>query len=297
MDLFEKEIVTILVNSCRNFLKHGLEHALVKQKTDSDIVQAILNVQASLEVVAKLYQLRNEGWKSIVDKKHHSETKKNLLYKLKNGELKTHQYWKSKDYMESQIGFFSNESDLIKRFQDYRNSVAHLGLPNLPSDVESDILILLLRVINTLNWDESMPLGVDYIENHASKILGNNLFEKLLKHPTYIGEAVDQAYDNCSIVHKCLECGNESWGETDLDVVLCFTCGYKVPNNLIGFADCPKCSGLKSVVHDAIQGHGVKVPAKCTDCGNSSFLALCVECGHASDYTEKWECPICKDVS
>lgn len=297
MSSLENEIGHLLAESCRRFVVHGLTHALEENKTDTDIIQSIINIQAALEVLAKLYQLKTDGWKSVVDKKHHNESEKKLIELLMRGELKTYQYWRSKEYINSQIGFFEYERELIDSFQSHRNSVAHLGLKALPSDIESDVLIILLRVINTLNWDENMPGGTDYIENHVSRYLGENLFQRLMQNSTYIGEAVDQAYDHCVNVHICLECFNESWGETDLDEVLCFSCGYKVPMDLIGFDDCPECNGVKSVVHDKIQGHSVKVPAKCTVCNTKYFVAYCNGCGYATKYSDAWECSICKSFA
>lgn len=297
MNSLENEIGDLLAESCRRFVMHGLTHALEENKTDTDIIQSIINIQAALEVLAKLYQLKADGWKSVVDKKHHNESEQKLIELLVCGELKTYQYWRSKEYINSHIGFFEYERELINRFQSHRNSVSHLGLKALPNDIESDVLIILLRVINTLSWDENMPDGTDYIENHVSRYLGENLFQRLMRNSTYIGEAVDQAYDHCVNVHICLECGNESWGETDLDEVLCFSCGYKVPMDLIGFENCPKCNGVKSVVYDKIQGHSVKVPAKCTECDTKYFLAYCSDCGHATKYSDAWECSRCKSFA
>lgn len=297
MDILEKEIGQLLAESCRRFVVHGITHVLEENKTDTDVIQSIINMQAALDILAKLYQLKTDGWKSVVDKKHHNESEEKLIEMLARGELKTNQYWKSKEYINRHVGFFEYERELLDRFQSYRNSAVHMGLKALPNDIESDVLILLLRVINTLNWDENMPDGTEYIENHVSKYLGDKLFQRLMLNPTYLGEAVDQAYDHCVNVHTCLECGNESWGETDLDEALCFSCGYKVPMDLIGFESCPECDGVKSVVYDKIQGHGVKVSAKCTECGTKYFLAYCADCGHATRHSDAWECSICKSFA
>ena len=293
MKLFVQELEKLLLESCTGFTKHALEHALTETKTSTDIVQSIINTQAAIEVIAKLFQLRNNGWESIIDKKHHSEAETELLEKLKYGNIKTNQYWRSKDFIENQVSYFSSAKPLLKKFQHYRNSVSHLGLVELPEYIEIDVLEVLVRVINTLSWDESMPNGNENLENVAVKLIGKEQFQKLLENPDFIDAVEDKAYEVSWSVKKCIECGCRSWGRTDLDEVLCFSCGYRVSEELIDFEDCPDCKEGRAVVYDKTQGHGNEVIGRCTECNAISYLAYCNECNIASPYREDWVCVEC----
>lgn len=293
MKQLEVELSRLLMQSCKGFLQHGLSHALAVPKVDCDDTQAIINVQASLETLAKLYQLRNAGARAILEPRHHRETEGQLLAKLHAGSLKTAPYSRARDYVQLHIGFFGRETDLLRRFQENRNSLAHLGLAAMPRDVDTDVVVLLVRIVNTLSWDDSMPAAEVPLENHASRFLGADLFARLLMHPSYRDEACDLAALRSTSVRKCPECSTEAWGETDRDVLLCFACGYSVPDHYIAFCDCPECGASRSAFYDILQGHGVMVPALCTKCDARFFVATCDRCDTATEYLEPWQCEVC----
>lgn len=294
MKLLSKELERLLMISCKRFLNHALDHILNAERNDVDIVQSILNVQGAIEVISKVYHLRNEGWMAIIDNRHHSETEDELLDKLSKGELKTKQYWKSKEYVEKSMDYFSEAKPLLKKFQHYRNSIAHLGLSELPEFIDSDILEVLIRVINTLNWDESMPGGFSQMVDSTIQFIGESRFKELLKHPDYRELAEDKAREVGLTVHKCFQCNSRAWSRTDYEELLCYACGYRLSEELVGFEDCTACGSEQTLIYDKIQEHGCDVPARCTECSNMTIVARCDACGTASEYVGTWKCRVCE---
>jgi hypothetical protein len=296
LELLSKELERLLMISCKRFVQHALDHILIPVRNDVDIVQSILNVQGAIEVISKVYHLRNAGWKAVVDNRHHDKTEGELLEKLCKGELRTKPYWKSKEYVETRMDYFSEAKPLLKKFQHYRNSIAHLGLSELPEFIDSDILEVLIRVINTLNWDASMPNGFSHMDDSTIQFIGDNRFKKLLKHPDYIELAEDKAHEVGWVVHKCFQCKCRTWARTDLDELLCCACGYRLSEDLVEFEDCNMCESEQTLMYDKNQGHGHGVTARCTECNYMALVASCHNCGNASEYVETWECRVCESA-
>jgi hypothetical protein len=66
-----------LTESFRAFICHGPGHLFVKAPARGDLLQAILNIQGSMEVMAKLYQLKMNGWQSLLEKRITMSLKRN----------------------------------------------------------------------------------------------------------------------------------------------------------------------------------------------------------------------------
>ena len=224
---FEKLLTDTLLKSCRAYLQHGATHLFAEQQTEIDLLQSILNIQASMEVVAKLHHVKADGWKAIVRDK------------LNKGELQTKFYEQSKLYLISRKELPVDAAELLGKLQGYRNSIAHLGLPSLSSDIKDEIITLMVRVLNTLVWE---ALTKDsYLSNRATSIFGPELFERIISNPTYISEAIDLAHEISAKVRNCPECGHKAWAQTEygeLDIV-CLCCGFAMTSDMVGFADCP----------------------------------------------------------
>jgi DNA-directed RNA polymerase subunit RPC12/RpoP len=293
MTRFTALLEDTLLTTFRTYLRHGLTHAFAAPLTYSDGLQLLLNIQGALEIVGKLYHVKKAGWQSILPNKYHGKSEEHLCRLLQNGELKTTIYSSSKDYFLKEFDWTEYDNELINNFQKYRNAVVHLGLSSVPKDITNDSLLLLLRVINRLNFHQVMPLENSYMDNLIKQLLGDDLWDQLIQNANYRFEAVDQAYEHCDKVYYCLECGNESWGEMPEEDIFCFTCGYKVPEYAISFINCPKCRHESSLVFDSLQEGGINVPAKCTVCGYLTKVRKCKECGIYSEAIEKKDCPIC----
>src|SRR5580704_7964160 len=149
---FEEMLAETLAKSCRAYIQHGAEHLFTKLPSDEDLLQAILNMQGAMEVVAKLYQLKTNGWRSILETKHHQESECELIKKLNCGKLKTTGYEHSKKHLIKGRELDKPDEDLLTKIQGYRNSLAHLGLPSLPLGIGDEIKRLLARVMNAMAW-------------------------------------------------------------------------------------------------------------------------------------------------
>lgn len=291
---FEKLLTNTLLISCRAYLQHGATHLFAKQQTEIDLLQAILNIQASMEVVAKLHHVNADGWKAIVRDKFHNESEATLLDKLNKGELQTKFYEQSKLYLISRKELPIDAAELLGKLQGYRNSIANLGLPSLSSDIKGEIITLMVRVLNTLVWE---ALTKDsYLSNRASSIFGTELFGRIIADPTYISEAIDLAHEISAKVRNCPECGHKAWAQTEygeLDIV-CLCCGFAMTSDMVGFADCPVCGSEGDLYYDAINTPDNNVvAAKCLHCDQKLSVILCSHCGHVSQARPKWVCPKC----
>ena len=68
MSVVEKILKPTLEKNFKNYFIHAIEHLVEEIQTESNILQVIVNIQASLEILSKLYVLNNFGWKKIIKK-------------------------------------------------------------------------------------------------------------------------------------------------------------------------------------------------------------------------------------
>ena len=73
MDEVKKALEQRLVATFHEYIRHAFEHALDERERHVDVLQVIINLQTALELLSKLYTLRREGWKGIVDPKFHKK--------------------------------------------------------------------------------------------------------------------------------------------------------------------------------------------------------------------------------
>lgn len=293
-DIFENLLAKTLAESCRAYIRHGAEHLFAKSPTRDDLLQAILNMQGSMEVMAKLYQLKTNGWKSILKEKHHDEPEAELIKKLNTGKLKTTGYEDSKKHLIKRRDLEIVDDELLSKLQGYRNAIAHLGLPVLPSEINDEIKKLMVRVLNALAWEALAGGWTEiFLENRSSIVFGPALFAMVMADKCYVNEAIALAHEKSDKVRKCPECWKPTFGEVDFGdlPVLCFCCGYGLAEMMAKFAKCPICRGEDNLFYDAANaGNMNPVGAICLDCRQNMDVVVCQECGGVVlKYSDNWQ--------
>jgi hypothetical protein len=280
MDSIDQLLRERLESTFKVYLNHTLEHALKKELSEGDILQIIINAQAALELLSKLYILNNKGWRGIVDKKLHLEPADKVAKAIKSGSARTNQYEEIKKSVLRFIDLTDDDVELLKKFQDYRNQAMHLGIVGPSLEIASLAITLVVRIFHRLEWQRSLRHIDAYMANSMQAILGYSLYQKLMKTPVYLAEAMDMAYGvGLGDVKCCIECGNESWAETDDRFLTCFTCGYKGPVDAYAFIDCPKCKRVGALVYDPLNiQENRSLNGKCCSCKEFTEVSYCNEC-------------------
>ena len=119
-----------LSGTFKQYIRHAIEHALSEEESENDILQVIVNLQASLELLSKLYVLQRDGWQGIVDSRFHDEGEIGVLSAIQDGTLKTTPFWRNKEFISNEIYLNEDDEALLDSFQNYRNQVMHLGVIN-----------------------------------------------------------------------------------------------------------------------------------------------------------------------
>jgi uncharacterized protein YbaR (Trm112 family) len=293
----EKLLSKTLAESCRAYIRHGAEHLFAKAPTQDDLLQAILNMQGSMEVMAKLYQLKTNGWKSILENKHHAESEAELIEKLNSGKLRTTGYEVSKKHLIERRELEELDKELLAKLQGYRNAIAHLGLPALPVGIKDEIKQLMVRVLNASAWEALAGRWTEiFLENRSSIVLGPTLFTKVIADKCYVNEAIKLSDEKSSRVRKCPECWKPTFGEVELGdtAVLCFCCGYGLAEMMAEFAQCPICKGENNLFYDASNAMNMNpVGAICLDCRQKMDVVVCPVCNKVALNLTGSKCESC----
>jgi len=292
MDKVSLALQLRLQATSRLLLTHALEHALNEAADETDILQTIVNMQAAMELYSKLYLLRRNGWRSIVDSKLHSRAEPDLLADIEAGNIRTVQFWKSRDLVSESIYLDEDDRRLLDEFQGLRNQLMHLGLVQPSKDILNQAIWLLVRVFHQLEWTEALSHRDKYFSNSLKAFLGARLFERLVTRSSYVAEAVDRAYDAQlgDSVRYCLECGNEAMVEND-EELLCFVCAFRAPSYAIGFIDCGGCGTEDCVAYDKLNVGRADQTGKCCHCRRLVEVSRCKEC--TSDFAIRSGCAYC----
>ena len=268
MNPIDEQLGLRLKNTFKQYVRHAIEHALSLNESENDILQTIINLQASLELLSKLYVMQSEGWKGIVDSRFHSKTEAEVLLAIEDGTIKTTPYWRNKDFISNEIYLNDDDNDLINSFQSDRNQLMHLGMKNPSRDVLNKAIWFIVRIIHQLNWQDTLSMRDQYMSNSLESLLGNELYNKLIASSCYVDEAVDRAYELYPHgIKLCIECGNESWVLTEDGYRTCLVCGYRGPEDAFGFIDCPSCKTEGSLLYDPLNIAANKyINGKCCAC-------------------------------
>jgi hypothetical protein len=293
MELPNQRLKGLMQNSFKSFIRHAIEHALADNPTDNDVLQVIVNMQASLELLSKLYVLQYEGWKGIVEQKFQNKTEIEILKAIDDGSMKTTPFWKHKEFVAENIYLNDDDVILLDGFQNLRNQVMHLGVINPSKDILNEAIWFMVRIISQLDWQDTLPMRHQYMSNSLKVLIGPKLYDKLINNSCYVCEAVDRAYDVFDEVKHCIQCGNEAWGLNN-GYWMCLVCGYRGDEDTFGFIDCPSCSTEKELVYDALNiDVNEFLDAKCCSCGKLIPVWQCPTCENVYVYPS--DCEFCED--
>lgn len=296
MDKITELLKTRLEKTFSNYFIHAVEHIVKKNNNESDILQVIINIQATLELLSKLYVLNLLGWKELIDKKYHKRSKDEIIVLINNGNIKTNMYNHIKTNVIDYIEFDDIDLKLLNNFQNYRNQVMHLGFENYQEDILDEAVWLIVRIINILGWQNIIEDRNQYLTNSLEHLLGNRLYNELINHSAYIGEAIDNAYDKFDEVKYCFSCGNDALGANDGDdKYKCLVCGCQITNdNATNYIDCPVCKKKGTVIYDALNISGnTYINGKCCACLNNINISKCKICKEIHIYEDG--CEFCSD--
>ena len=295
MNLIEKQLRERLQNTFKLYVRHAIKHALNENETENDILQVIINLQGSLELLSKLYVLQFDGWKGIVDIRFHNKTEYEIISAIDNGTIKTTPYWKNKEFISGEIYLDENDKDLLDRFHNLRNQVMHLGAINHSRDILNEAIWFLVRIISQLNWQDTLPMRHQYLSNSLEYLLGKNLYNKLITSSCYVDEAVDRAYQIYDDIKFCIQCGNSAWGLNEAEDRICAVCGYRGYEGIFRFTNCPECGAIDMVVYDPLNiGCNEYIKGKCCACKEFIKIAKCPEC--ATVFNFPGSCNFCEDL-
>lgn len=293
VDRISFELTLRLLTTSKHLLVHSLEHALSAAPDESDVLQTVINLQAALELLGKLYLVRREGWKSIVDAQFHSLTEAEVLHAITCGSIKTIPYWKVRSRASQNLYLNEIDQELLDSFQTRRNQLMHLGLVDPPKDILNEAIWFLVRVVNQFDWKEFLPSQQQYLSNSLKHVIGPKLYAKLIHETSYVGEAVDRAYElHPSSTTSCIECSNEALVVTKSDDYLCFVCGFEAPVGAMGLIDCPSCNSKRTLAYDLLNVDcNNTVNGRCARCEATTDVSRCNVC--ATDHPIDVGCALC----
>ncbi len=281
-----------LQSTSKGLLVHALEHALCDTPDENDVLQTIVNLQIAVELFSKLYVLRRDGWRSIIDPKMHSRTESDLIAAIETGHIKTVPFWQSRDRASETLYLDADDTKLLDDFQNRRNQLMHLGIVSPSKTILNEAIWFLVRIVHQLEWKDSLPMQHQYFSNSLECFIGSTLFKKLITRSSYIAETIDRAnamYPDT--VRYCLECGIEAMIEDDSDEFVCFVCGYQAPTHAIGFVDCFGCGAKSNLAYDKLNIALADQTGKCCCCRKLFVVSRCKECGN--DFAAENGCPFC----
>ena len=295
MSSIEKQLRKRLQHTFKLYVCHAIEHALSEEEDENDILQVIVNLQGSLELLSKLYVLQIKGWKGIVEARFHNKTESEILSEINNGTIKTTAYWKNKEFISEEIYLDNDDKELLDSFQNHRNQVMHLGATNHSRDILNEAIWFLVRIINQLNWQDTLPMSNQYMSNSLEYLLGVKLYNKLMSSSCYVDEAVDRAHDLYDDIRFCIQCGHEAWALTEKEDRICVVCGYRGDEGAFGFINCPECKTKGTVVYDPLNiGHNKYIKGKCCACRGLIKVSKCPICKNVFEF--HGGCKFCEDL-
>jgi hypothetical protein len=294
MGRIEKQLEIRLSATFKQYMRHAIQHALTEDATEGDILQVIINIQAALELLSKLFVLRRTGWQGIIKTQFHSKPESEVLLAIENGTITTTPYWKNKEFIANEIYLNEDDKSLLDNFQNHRNQIMHLGVIAPSREILNESIWFVVRIINQLDWQDTLPMAEQYMSNSLEYLLGKKLYSKLIKCSCYVDEAVDRAEELYDYVKPCIQCGNESWALNEEEYRNCVVCGYRGSEDAFGFVDCPECKAKGTLIYDTLNiGSNAFLNGKCCACGKLIPVSQCNECGEVYIYPGK--CGFCDE--
>lgn len=254
----EKRVFLLLKNNFISFFKHAIEH-LISEDNEYNRTMYVFSIQASLEILVKVYVLFQYGVLVILDFEQSHEvnyrpkSQEYLLDLLNRKKLKTREYNELKKIILNDLNFTDNDKNLISDFQKLRNQIAHMGTDSIEPEFINKVNFLIARVFNALDFKEK--ISEDYeMENTLEKVLGKDLFHKYINRTNIIKETEKFVADTTKEqnICYCLECGNKTAiYDSSCGDIKCYLCGYKVNSYYADVMKCPNCF-RKSLYYDVL---------------------------------------------
>ncbi|MCR8710977.1 hypothetical protein [Aliarcobacter butzleri] len=298
MNAINNLLKTNLKKTFTNYFKHSIEHLVNTKQTENDVLQVIINIQASLELLSKLYILNMDGWEKITSERFHKQSEEELKKHILNGTLKTIQYTDIKNILLNYITLDQSDLELLDKFQNYRNQIMHLGIEKLDFNILDQAIWLIVRILNILNWQDILPHDYHYLTNSLEYLLGNELYTKLINQSKYVEEAINSACVNFYEVRYCLICKNNTLVLNDLENEYnCLVCGCKILNDKsIEYVDCPLCNRMGTVIYDALNiSINNYINGFCCACRENISLVQCKSCKET--YIYETSCNYCSEIN
>jgi len=286
MTPIKRQLENRLAATFKHYIRHAIEHALNENESENDVLQVIVNLQASLELLSKLYVMQSNDWKGIVEARFHNMAESEVLLAIEKGTIKTTPYWKNKEFISEEIHLNEIDEELLNSFQNHRNQVMHLGAINPSREILNESIWFIVRIINQLNWQDTLPMSEQHMSNSLESLLGEQLYKKLINSSCYVDEAVDRANELYDDIKYCIQCGNESWALNEKDYRNCLVCGYRGPEHAFGFINCPECKTRGSLVYDPLNiNNNDFIFGKCCVCGKNIPVSQCPKCQEVSEHS------------
>lgn len=288
MGEIENQLTIRLNKTFKLYIRTAIENALSETPSENAVLQTIINMQAALELISKFFVLQHEGWKGIITSKFHKMPESEVLKLIESGNIQTTPYWKNKEFISNEIYLNEDDKELLEKFQVHRNQVMHLGMASSPHEILNESIWFMVRIINQLNWQDTLPMRDQYLSNSLKSLLGNDLYKRLLNSSCYVAESIDRAYEMYpENIKHCLQCSNESWVLTEEGDWVCFVCGYRGDEETFGFTDCPLCGAKGEVVFDVLNiEFNDYIRGKCCSCREFVDVSQCKSCEHVTIYPQ-----------
>lgn len=295
MTEFESKLIEMIRRNALLFLERG-----VRLLTDNDesaigdrIVLACADIQIALELSLRVFLIRGNGLRYIVDsKRREAPTEAELISLYEGNRLKVTEFDALKNSLRASRNpiFDKDDFKIIDRFQLYRNKIVHfcchIGEGEL-SELHDDLLYYVVQIVLRLlleDFEDKTP--AEYFE----ELLGHDFFNLLWNSQGYEKAVMKLASERSSRVGICPICDKATY---DMDGEICYFCNTSLLG-AIGRTDCRACGGKGSVVYDILNihldGNHHSMPGFCQKCEAKPLIFECPQCGQSHwMYTDKYD--------
>lgn len=275
-----------------DFLTFGLRLILSPTATQIDTKVSVANIQIGLELLIKYRLAKNHGLQHICLTDLSNLSAAQIEANAEAGIIKTKKFEWCKQAFVVTNRITGYERDLIDRFQRLRNSIVHFGVELPREETITACAHIILKVVRRIVEFEADPW--------LSRYLPQDVYQALIKFPSYVAEAVDDAYGSGKDVRLCFECNNETLTTLPGGNHYCFSCGYQIFTGHAPYIDCPYCKSEKTAVYDSLNDDDGIYRGKCISCEETLLVAKCGLCEievfpevFAQFDGEKWYCKEC----
>lgn len=278
-----------------DFLTFGLRLVLSPTATPTDTKVSVANIQVGLELLIKYRLARDHGLQHICQTDLSCLSNAQIEANAEAGAIRTKKFEWCKQAFVGANAISGYERDLIDRFQRLRNAIVHFGVELPRDETISACAHVVLKVVRRIVEAEADPW--------LSRYLSQDVYQALIQFPSYVAEAVDDAYESGKDVRLCFECNNETLTTLPGDDHYCFSCGFRIFTEHAPYIDCPYCEGHRTAVYDSLNNDNGIYRGKCVSCEEALLVAKCALCEtevfpevFATFDGKKWYCEECFEL-